>query len=674
MTATPCPPRQTAAPRSGRTRVLGAVAGLAVAAVALTGGVLPSSAHAAASVPATFSFSGGGWGHGVGLSQVGAYGMAAEGKNASQILTHYFTGTTVAPRTDAVDLRVNLLYSVTSMALRGEALGASGGAVEITVGSTVIKVPARDVATLKTSGSSVQVAVNGTVRATGNPVVVRWSGTRWPGSTGSRPAVLNVAGPGQNLDGNGHRYRYGRVEVRSRTNAAGNRTLSAVAVVNLHGEYLRGLGEMPSSWPMAALEAQVVAARNYAYAKYTAGIRQGCWCHVFDTTADQVYVGYGKEVGLAGERWRTAVANTSPTATTGQMVLYRGAPVQTFFFDSTAGRTEDSADIWGSAQPWLKSVDDHWSRDAKYNPGFSSWGPLVRTQAVVASAFGLKDVVRLTVSASNASGSPRTITATSSSGATATLSGSAMTARLSLTSHWHYRTGDVDPMAPRPAKPAPSTPAPTSPTPAAPAPTTPPALAKDPIAASVAASASVPLASRTIVIAAVPSATAVDQWVAMPLASSLRAPMLYTLPVGMSRAVAAEIHRRTPTTAYLIGSTTSVPQLIEQQLRKAGVTAIIRISAADRYSMSVAVASAMRTPKGRSVMVVNGRDTKSLNAVAPIAARTGRPVLLVRATSVPFGVGAFLSTHKPRTTTVSGPVGQVSDSVIRLLPNAVRAL
>ena len=39
------------------------------------------------------SISGGGWGHGVGLSQVGAYGMAAEGKTASQILTHYFTGT-----------------------------------------------------------------------------------------------------------------------------------------------------------------------------------------------------------------------------------------------------------------------------------------------------------------------------------------------------------------------------------------------------------------------------------------------------------------------------------------------------------------------------------------------------------------------------------------------------
>src|SRR5262249_3238555 len=40
----------------------------------------------------TFVFSGKGWGHGVGLCQVGAYGMALRGKTFDQILTHYYTG------------------------------------------------------------------------------------------------------------------------------------------------------------------------------------------------------------------------------------------------------------------------------------------------------------------------------------------------------------------------------------------------------------------------------------------------------------------------------------------------------------------------------------------------------------------------------------------------------
>ena len=37
-------------------------------------------------------FSGRGYGHGVGMSQWGAYGMAEEGKNAEGIISHYFTG------------------------------------------------------------------------------------------------------------------------------------------------------------------------------------------------------------------------------------------------------------------------------------------------------------------------------------------------------------------------------------------------------------------------------------------------------------------------------------------------------------------------------------------------------------------------------------------------------
>jgi stage II sporulation protein D len=41
---------------------------------------------------ATFVFSGKGWGHGVGLCQVGAYGMALRGKNYRDILSHYYSG------------------------------------------------------------------------------------------------------------------------------------------------------------------------------------------------------------------------------------------------------------------------------------------------------------------------------------------------------------------------------------------------------------------------------------------------------------------------------------------------------------------------------------------------------------------------------------------------------
>ena len=41
-------------------------------------------------IPEKFTFLGAGWGHGVGLCQIGAAVMAVQGYNAEQILSHYF--------------------------------------------------------------------------------------------------------------------------------------------------------------------------------------------------------------------------------------------------------------------------------------------------------------------------------------------------------------------------------------------------------------------------------------------------------------------------------------------------------------------------------------------------------------------------------------------------------
>ncbi|HET9317887.1 MAG TPA: hypothetical protein VFQ51_20000, partial [Vicinamibacteria bacterium] len=48
-----------------------------------------------------FVFTGKGWGHGVGLCQVGASGMAQAGATYDQILKHYYSGVTVGPASAA---------------------------------------------------------------------------------------------------------------------------------------------------------------------------------------------------------------------------------------------------------------------------------------------------------------------------------------------------------------------------------------------------------------------------------------------------------------------------------------------------------------------------------------------------------------------------------------------
>jgi stage II sporulation protein D len=48
-----------------------------------------------------YTFYGKGWGHGVGLCQVGAYGMAFRGRSATQIIDNYYTGVQIVPMSQA---------------------------------------------------------------------------------------------------------------------------------------------------------------------------------------------------------------------------------------------------------------------------------------------------------------------------------------------------------------------------------------------------------------------------------------------------------------------------------------------------------------------------------------------------------------------------------------------
>ena len=80
--------------------------------------VAANPAHADV-VPAHFIITGSGFGHGVGLSQIGAEGMALEGKSANDILNYYFPGTQVTTAPISQDIRVNIAHQSTYQAITG---------------------------------------------------------------------------------------------------------------------------------------------------------------------------------------------------------------------------------------------------------------------------------------------------------------------------------------------------------------------------------------------------------------------------------------------------------------------------------------------------------------------------------------------------------------------------
>lgn len=406
----------------------------AVAVVALVGAGAPPAA-AVASATGTVVVNGGGFGHGVGMSQWGAYGQALQGRTAEQIVQHYYTGTTVSPADDAMDLRVNLLHQVTSVRLASVSLGAGGGLLQVIPLGVAIETGAPgDVFTLTMSGASIvasKTSAGGVVTQypAASAVTVRWAGTRF---LAGGPTLVDVAGPGASLGDSSGRYRAGGLEVRVVGSA-----MEVNDVVRLHDEYLYGIAEVPSSWPKEALRAQVIASRSYALAAYAGGIRPACFCHIYGTSADQVFAGWSKqaESGGWGAVWTAAVDSTATSSTTGAAVEYAGVPVKAYYFAASGGSTRNSEDVWSSALPWARAVDDHWSQLAADPSG--SWYRTFGSETVRTKLFpALPDLTKVLVTGKDAGGAVTQVTAWSAGGASATVPGSTFVSVLGLPSQW----------------------------------------------------------------------------------------------------------------------------------------------------------------------------------------------------------------------------------------------
>ena len=178
------------------------------------------------------------------------------------------------------------------------------------------------------------------VDATGAVLASGWTGPVSLTATGGGPVTLSGAGLNGVRDG---RYR-GRLRV-----LAGADGLAVVNVVTLES-YLLGVvaSEMPSDWKPEALEAQAIAARTYAVATRKPASSP------YDLYPDQRSQVYR---GLAGEG---ASSSAAVDATAGQVVLYQGQPIVTYFSSSSGGRTAAVQESLPGVdpEPYLVSVDD----------------------------------------------------------------------------------------------------------------------------------------------------------------------------------------------------------------------------------------------------------------------------------------------------------------------------
>lgn len=139
--------------------------------------------------------------------------------------------------------------------------------------------------------------------------------------------------------------------------------ITVINTVNTE-EYLASvLGrEMSASWPIEALKAQAVCARNYAVSNINKHSAYG-----FDLCATvdcQVYGGVASE----GERTREAVE-----ATKGVLATYLGRVVPLFYFSCDGGYTENSENVWPNAEGYLRGKQDIYEDESYIPEGYAAW-------------------------------------------------------------------------------------------------------------------------------------------------------------------------------------------------------------------------------------------------------------------------------------------------------------
>lgn len=390
------------------------------------GAPAPSPVPDPVKVPASFTATGSGWGHGVGMSQYGARALAAGGSSATQILGHYYAPAQVMDSTHraAENIRVHL-HSAGSSTLSGsgQLRVRIAGAVKTTTGDVKLGV----------SGGKVVAALPGGTRLSAPSAVLEWPGTRFWAGTASTLTVPDADGGARPVT-----LRHGKVVV---TVVDGK--LNIVNELRMNDEYLYGLAEMPSSWPAAALQAQAIASRSYALRNMGAE-KTACGCHVWDEVKSQKFTGWAKENERSGSthwgaRWTAAVNATLTRAAGGaparaQSLWYGGAVADATYYSSSGGHTRNSQDVWSSAVPYLTARADPYSVAAAAGNPNAAWTATV-TQAQLGKAFGVKDIVKVTVK-QGADRTPATLTATTADGKKATITGAAFRSAVPLKAAW----------------------------------------------------------------------------------------------------------------------------------------------------------------------------------------------------------------------------------------------
>jgi len=270
-----------------------------------------------------------GYGHGVGLSQYGAQGRAADGQLAPQILSHYYQGTTLGTMSNS-QVRVLVLQAFAASATNPVQVYGRGGAWTIDGISATFPADARLRFTPTTSGTATTWRVTVTA-ASGSTLYSAASAASLRIRPGSGTVLQLWSKPSAYDHFRGVLRLIGKTDATARVNVVNELPMET---------YLRGVvpAEVPATWPAEAVKAQAIAARSYA--AYRLHPSTGTF-DLYADTRSQMYL--GKLVEKAG-------SDSAVSATASVVLRTPGGGIANALFSSTGGgATENNENVFVSA-------------------------------------------------------------------------------------------------------------------------------------------------------------------------------------------------------------------------------------------------------------------------------------------------------------------------------------
>lgn len=414
---------------------------------ALLVGLIPAVAADAHHTPG-FDFQGAGWGHGVGMSQWGAYGQAIAypAKPGEDIAAYYYPGSEPATMRDLA-LRNDLLYTLDNPLwvnlgshITLLEFSAVGGPLDLCLaddGEGACPKPEHPQAGetwefRRIARGECGFFRDGEMQGTAGGCRAAIS---WPDADGIRlrhgeqRSKLCASRSSEACE-----YRHGELKIRDDPVELGFHVILTIGLE----DYLRGIAEVLDHWEEPGVnEAQAVTARSYAAFKFfqweteprpanpdadpgiSAARQDRCWCHVYDDTRDMNYIGWAKEARSNGQPWLDGVE-----ATGDRVLAYfgddwerftKGGIVQAFFSASSGGFTVSNVygffTEWNGKAPavrewpYLNPVADPWDVDPGVGNPHAAWERRV-SAADIARWLGWEEVTDAVLLATGSLASP----------------------------------------------------------------------------------------------------------------------------------------------------------------------------------------------------------------------------------------------------------------------------